>query len=219
MSLLDKIKNIMKDSEKESKINTDNIEIVIENNNNLFEDEENAILFGALELYKNGNADSIEEGIQVFASIFRGLTYVETKYEDGKTKIIFKDIEFNDYTLDLVIGEDIPEDIPKAFHTINLYVRDEDDNLNLYAEVKLPYTFNYAEFLNIENDPRYYFKEGFNSKYKTCKYTCELKPLGAKKGAYRIFNGNYIKICDIDYLFDVDEINNTRILKKKGSIK
>ena len=29
MSLLDKIKNIMKDSEKESKINTDNIEIVI----------------------------------------------------------------------------------------------------------------------------------------------------------------------------------------------
>lgn len=219
MSLLDKIKNIIKESEKENKLNTDNIEIVIENNNNLFEDEENAILFGALELYKNGNADSIEEAIKVFASIFRGLTYVDTKLENGKTKIIFKDIEFNDYTLDLVIGEDIPEDIPKEFHTINLYVRDEDDNLNLYAEVKLPYTFNYAEFLNIENDPRYYFKEGFNSKYKTCKYTCELKPLGAKKGAYRIFNENYIKICDIDYLFDVEEINNTRILKKKGSIK
>ena len=46
MSLLDKIKNIIKESEKENKLNTDNIEIVIENNNNLFEDEENAILFG-----------------------------------------------------------------------------------------------------------------------------------------------------------------------------
>ena len=73
----------------------------------------------------------------------------------------------------------------------------------------MPYTFNYAEFLDIEGDPRYYFKEGYNPKYKTCKYTCELKPLGVKKGAYRILNGNYIKICDIDNLFEVEEISKT----------
>lgn len=214
MSLLDKIrKEIKKESEKNQKLNTDNIEIVIENNNNLFEDEENAILIGGLELFKNKNADTLEEGIQVFASIFRGLTYVETKYEDGKTKIIFKDIEFKNYTLDLIIGEDIPEDVPKEFHTINLYVRDEDDDLNLYAEVELPYTFNYAEFLNVENDPRYYFKEGYNPKYKTCKYTCELKPLGEKKGAYRILNGNYIKVADIDNLFEVKDLPKVKTLK------
>lgn len=217
MSLLDKIKKELEkkaQNKKNRELQTDNIEIVIENNNNLFKDEENAILSGGLELFKNGSADSIEEGIKVFASIFRGLTYDSTINENGKIKIIFKDIEFKDYTLDLVIGEDLPEDMPSEFYTVNLYVRNEDNDLNLYAEVKLPYTFNYAEFLNVENDPRYYFKEGYNPKYKTCKYTCELKPLGKKKGAYRILNGNYIKVADIDNLFDVKELSNVKTLNK-----
>lgn len=101
MTLLEKLK-IFKEQLKSSKeidkkineININNIEIIIEKNNNLFENEIEIIRTGALELVQNKNAESIEEGIIVFATMFRGLSYDKTeKDENGNIKIILKDIE------------------------------------------------------------------------------------------------------------------------------
>ena len=101
MTLLEKLK-IFKEQLKSSKeidkkvheININNIEIIIENNNNLFKNEIEIIKTGALELVQNKNAESIEEGIIVFATMFRGLSYDKTeKDENGNIKIILKDIE------------------------------------------------------------------------------------------------------------------------------
>ena len=93
-----------------------------------------------------------------------------------------------DYILHLVVGEDIPTNAPDEFHTVKLYVRDKDDNLNLYADISLPYLINHSEFLDIKDDPRYFFKEGYDPETKCCKYICEIKPLGTMKGVYRILN-------------------------------
>lgn len=84
MSLLEKLKNIRQNLVSEKQIN----------NNNLFENEIEIIKKGALELVKNKNAETIEEGIIVFATMFRGLSYDKTeKDENGNIKIILKDIE------------------------------------------------------------------------------------------------------------------------------
>ena len=114
----------------------------------------------------------------------------------------------DDSKLHLVVGEDIPLDAPEEFNKISLYVRDEEDNLNLYADISLPYLINHSEFLDIENDPRYFFKEGYNPETKSCKYICEIKPLGTMKGIYRILNGQSIKIGDIEPLYELE--NNTK---------
>lgn len=42
-----------------------------------------------------------------------------------------------DYMLHLVVGEDIPTNVPAEFHKVKLYVRDKDDNLNIYADISL----------------------------------------------------------------------------------
>ena len=126
-----------------------------------------------------------------------------------------KNIEDN--ILNLVIGEEIPTDVPKEFRIIKLYIRDNDDNLTLYADISLPYLINYSEFLNIENDPRYYFKEGYDPKTRGCKYICELKPLGDKKGVYRIFNGQSIKIMAIEPLCDIKNKAKVYTLTKKNN--
>lgn len=74
--------------------NMDNVEIIIENYNNLFENEHEIIKKEALTLLENGNVDSIEEGIIVFATMIRGLKHKKTeKEENGKVKIILRDIE------------------------------------------------------------------------------------------------------------------------------
>jgi len=76
---------------------TNNIEIIIEDNNNLFENEIEIIKQGAISLLENGNVDTIEEGIKIFATMFRGLTYKNTeKDENGNIKIILKDIKLED---------------------------------------------------------------------------------------------------------------------------
>ena len=101
MTLLEKLK-IFKEQLKSSKeidkkvheININNIEIIIENNNNLFKNEIEIIKTGALELVQNKYAESIEEGIIVFATMFRGLSYDKTEKDgNGNIKIILKDIE------------------------------------------------------------------------------------------------------------------------------
>lgn len=74
--------------------NEDNMEIIIENYNNLFENEYEIIRNGALVLLENGNVANLEEGIIVFATMIRGLKYKKTeKEEDGNVKIILLDIE------------------------------------------------------------------------------------------------------------------------------
>lgn len=129
-----------------------------------------------------------------------------------------------DYILHLVIGEDIPVNAPKEFHTVKLYIRDMDDNLNLYADISFPYLINHSEFLDIENDPRYFFKEAYNPKNKECKYICEIKPFGNMKGVYRILNGQNIKIQDIDPLIEIEAYdklvrdNIPEIIKKNGAL-
>lgn len=44
----------------------------------------------------------------------------------------------------MVVGEDIPADVPKEFYNVTLYVRDQDNNLKLYADVSLPYLINHS---------------------------------------------------------------------------
>lgn len=113
------------------------------------------------------------------------------------------DTLIEDYILHLVIGEDIPSNVPDEFHTVKLYARDKDNTLNLYADISLPYLINHSEFLDIKDDPRYFFKEGYDSETKVCKYICEIKPLGTMKGVYRILNGQPIKIGDIEPLCEL----------------
>lgn len=73
-----------------------NIEIIIENATNQFENELEIIRNGAKELLENGNVDSLEEGIIVFATLIRGLRYRRTeKDEEGNIFIILKDISLD----------------------------------------------------------------------------------------------------------------------------
>ena len=116
-----------------------------------------------------------------------------------------------DYILHLVVGEDIPMDAPEEFIFVKLYMRDKDNNLNLYADISLPYSINHSEFLDIEDDPRYIFKEEYDPQTKGCKYECELKPLGDMKGVYRILDGQYIKIRSIEPLCEIE--NNSKVYK------
>lgn len=126
------------------------------------------------------------------------------------------DMLIADYILHLVVGEDIPTNAPDEFHIVKLYVRDKDDNLNLYADISLPYLINHSEFLDIKDDPRYFFKEGYNSQTKGCKYICEIKPLGTMKGVYRILNGQSIKIGDIEPLCELKNNVKVHTLTKKN---
>lgn len=69
------------------------IEIVIENHHSEFSNEEEIIKKGARDLLATKAVESLEEGIIVFASIFRGLRYKETiKDDDGNIKIYLKDL-------------------------------------------------------------------------------------------------------------------------------
>lgn len=101
--------------------------------------------------------------------------------------------------LHLVIGEPLPGNSPKEFSDIVLYTREDDNSLKIYAEVSLPYLINYAEFFNeIEGDPRYFFEEDHSPDGKSCKYRCELQPLGERAGVYRLGFNYPIKIRSIE---------------------
>lgn len=132
------------------------------------------------------------------------------------TKKELHNLLIEDYTLHLIVGEYIPTNALDEFYKIKLYVRNKDNNLNLYADISLPYLINHSEFLDIENDPRYFFKEEYDSKTKCCKYIYEIKQLGTKKGIYRILNGQSIKIKNIEQLYKIE--NNVKVptLTKKN---
>ena len=125
------------------------------------------------------------------------------------------DVVNEDYILYLVIGEDIPNDVPDEFHVIKLYMRDKNGNLNLYADISLPYLINHSEFLDIKDDPRYFLKEGYDPQTEGCRYICEIKPLGSMKGVYRILNGQSIKIMSIEPLCKLEDISSVYTLVKK----
>lgn len=115
----------------------------------------------------------------------------------------------------LVIGDDIPSNAPKEFNTVKMYVSGENGNLNLYADISLPYLINYSKFLNIEGDPRYFFYEDYDFETNGCRHICEIKPFGDMKGVYRILNGMPIKIKDIIPLYEVKNANKVHTLIKK----
>jgi len=118
--------------------------------------------------------------------------------------------------LHLVIGEGIPSNTPNKFNKVSLYIRENDDSLKLYADVSLPYLINHSEFLDIEDDPRYIFKEGYDSETKGCKYICEIKPFGTMKGVYRVLNGTNIKIMTIEPLYESEKDEKPYTLTKKN---
>lgn len=75
-------------------INDEEVEIVIENHNSLFAGEDEILRIGAKELVKAKRADNYVEGIIVFGVMIRGLKYRRTETtEEGKTKIIFADLD------------------------------------------------------------------------------------------------------------------------------
>lgn len=106
------------------------------------------------------------------------------------------------YRLHLVIGEPIPKDAPEEFHTVILYSRNENNELKLYDNISLPYLINYSEFLDIDGDPRYIFKAGYDKETSGCKYTCVIKPFGELKGVYRILGMDFVKIGSIEPLIE-----------------
>lgn len=102
MNLLSYLKNIKfqlinkkkQNNENITDYNKDNIEVIIENGNELFENECEIIKNGASTLLKVGNVDNLEEGIIVFATIIRGLKYKETiEDQNGNLKIILCDFK------------------------------------------------------------------------------------------------------------------------------
>lgn len=111
--------------------------------------------------------------------------------------------EKDDNKLHLIIGEDIPNDAPKEFSKVALYIRDKEKILNLYTEVSLPYLINHSEFLGYDGDPRYPFMEGYDEKNKISRYICMIKPFGSMKGVYCLLDGNLIKIKPINVLYEL----------------
>lgn len=99
--------------------------------------------------------------------------------------------------LKLIIGDDVPDNISNEFNEVEFYIKDGND-LTLYATVSLPYLINHVEaFLDIENDPRYIFYEGYEKENESCRYLCLVKPLGKLKGVYRLGLGSPFKIREV----------------------
>ena len=98
--------------------------------------------------------------------------------------------------INIIIGEKVT--ITKESNTINLYIKN-NDNIEHYASIKLPYSINHVDFLDIPEDPRYFLYEGYEKENQGCRYRLMLKPLGNLKGVYRILNGvNLHKVATIE---------------------
>lgn len=100
--------------------------------------------------------------------------------------------------LKIIIGDDLPDDVPNIFNEIDFYIKDVDD-LTLYANVTLPYLINHVEaFLEIEDDPRYIFYEGYEEENGNSQYICVVKPLGELRGIYRLGLGTPFKVRNVE---------------------
>lgn len=72
--------------------NTQQIEIQIEGNIDLFKDEKERIIQGAKQLLAIGKADDMEDAIITAAVMFRGLKFKETKTtDDGKVVVVLRE--------------------------------------------------------------------------------------------------------------------------------
>lgn len=91
-------------NEEETKADvTQDIEIEIDGNIDLFKDEKEQIMQGAKQLLEMGKADNMEDAIITIAVMFRGLKFREIKKdESGRTIVVLKetvkqkDIEINE---------------------------------------------------------------------------------------------------------------------------
>ena len=131
--------------------------------------------------------------------------------DKSKNIIIASQDKEDGYKLYLIIGDSIKNN-HQEFNSISLYIKDENNNPRLYANIELPYLINHSTFLDIEDDPRYIFKENYDSKAKCYSYACMLKPFKDLKGIYRIMDVELIKIRDIEPLIDEETTNN--LIKK-----
>lgn len=131
--------------------------------------------------------------------------------DKSKNIILLNQTKENDYRLYLIIGEEVHEE-QKEFKSISLYIRGEDNNPILYANIDLPYIINNSTFIDIEDDPRYIFKENYNKDVESYSYSCMLKPFGNLKGVYRIMDMTLIKIRNIEPL--IDEETTNKLIKK-----
>ncbi len=92
-----KIRDLFK-RKKESNINiqsdiTQEFEIQIQGDVNLFKDEKEKILQGAKQLLEIGKADDMQDAIISIGVMFRGLKFSEVqKTKDGKTIIVFSEV-------------------------------------------------------------------------------------------------------------------------------
>ena len=84
-----------------TKVDDSNIEIEIQGDVNLFIDEKEKILEGANKLLELGRAENIEEAIITFATIFRGLKFMESKNVDGKRVIILRETVRGEFERDI----------------------------------------------------------------------------------------------------------------------
>ena len=111
----------------------------------------------------------------------------------------------NNKILHLVIGESIPDNVPDEFDKIILYVRTKKGDLEKYSDINLPCMINYSNFLDVTDDPRYYFYENYDSSISSCRNLYTLKPLGMKKGFYRVLDGTLMKIANVEPLIHEEE--------------
>lgn len=98
--------------------------------------------------------------------------------------------------INIVIGETVT--VTNESNIINLYIRNNNE-LELYSTIKVPYMINHVDLLAIPEDPRYFLYEGYEKDTHGCRYRLMLKPYGNLKGVYRILNGvNLHKVADIE---------------------
>lgn len=98
--------------------------------------------------------------------------------------------------INIVIGETVT--VTNESNIINLYIRNNDE-LELYSTIKVPYMINHIDLLSIPEDPRYFLYEGYEKDTQGCRYRLMLKPFGNLKGVYRILNGvNLHKVADVE---------------------
>ena len=89
----------------------------------------------------------------------------------------------------IIIGENV--EVTNETNRIDLYIKNNND-IELYSSLKLPYLINHVEFLDIKDDPRYFLHEGYEKDTHGCRYRLMLKPFGDLKGVYRILNGTFL---------------------------
>ena len=96
-----------------------------------------------------------------------------------------------------------------------MYVRDKNGNINLYANISLPYLINYSKFLDIEGDPRYFFYEDYDFELGDITYIEDREFFG-----YSLIDGTTpyreeIIVSEITTELDAPEKNSIKVQNYK----